>query len=344
MVKMEDVAKAAGVSVATVSRVLSGSRNVAPELSARVLQAQDQLGYRPNLVASSLRRQRTDTIGMVVPQVGNPYFATLMGAVSRRLQRVGKTVLLVDAEDDPVSEAEGLHRLLDRSVDGLLAVPVDEHASTSALADAARIVHLVQLDRAAEGVSADLVAVDQVAGMRAAVEHLVGLQRRDLAFISAEPRDSTARERAHAFQEAAAALGATTREPLFGAYTVDWGRSAARQLIDAQQSLPQAIVCGNDLIALGVLSALSEASVDVPGAVAVTGYDDIGFATLTRPALTTVRQPVGRLAAAAVDRLLSGDRPPRASVQRFAPKLVVRASTDPAAAGGSSIAGTEVPS
>lgn len=336
---MQDVAKAAGVSVATVSRVLSGSRNVAPELSARVLQAQEQLGYRPNLLASGLRRQRTDTVGMVVPQVSNPYFSTLMGAVSRRLQRNGKTVLLVDAEDDPVTEAEGLHRLLDRSIDGLFTVPVDEHASTPALTEAARLVHLVQLDRAAEGVAADLVAVDHLAGIRMAVEHLLDLGRTDLALVSAEPRDSTARERAHAFHDAVAALGATSREPLFGTYTVEWGRAAALKLT-ATGALPQAIVCGNDLIALGVLSALSEASVPVPDAVAVTGYDDIGFATLTRPALTTVRQPVDTLAEAAVDRLLGSDLTDRVSVQRFAPTLIVRASTDPSVS-GASIVGAE---
>ncbi len=328
---MRDVAQAAGVSAATVSRVLSGSRRVNPELAARVLAAQDELGYRTNLLASGLRRQRTDTVGMVVPQVGNPYFSALMEAVGRRLQRVGITVLLVDAENDPDAEAEGLHRLLDRSIDGLLAVPVDEHASTAALTEAAERVHLVQLDRAAEGVPADLVAVDHLAGIRSAVDHLVARGCSDLAFVSAEPRDSTARERARAFDDAMRATGATARASAFGSYTVEWGRVAATRLVEGGR-LPQAIVCGNDLIALGVLAVLGEAGVDVPGEVAVTGYDDIGFATLTAPALTTVRQPVDSLAEAAVDLLL-GDGPGEdgPSVQRFVPKLIVRASTDPSA-------------
>jgi len=329
-VTMRDVAEAAGVSVATVSRVLSGTRQVNGELAERVRAAQEQLGYRTNLLASGLRRQRTDTVGMVVPQVSNPYFSALMEAVGRRLQRVGRTVLLVDAEDDPAAEAEGIHRLLDRSIDGLLAVPVDEHASTRALTEAAGSVHLVQLDRAAEDVPADLVAVDHRAGIRAVVDHLVGLQRRELVFVSAEPRDSTARERARAFDDAVAATGCTTQPARFGAYTVEWGRAAAAALVDSGQ-LPAAIVCGNDLIALGVLAVLVEAGVDVPDRVAVTGYDDIGFATLTRPKLTTVRQPIDELATAAVDRLLTagaagaaGDGP---RLQRFAPSLIVRDST-----------------
>lgn len=327
VVTMRDVAEAAGVSVATVSRVLSGTRRVNGELADRVRAAQEELGYRTNLLASGLRRQRTDTVGMVVPQVGNPYFSALMEAVGRRLQRVGRTVLLVDAEDDPTAEAEGLHRLLDRSIDGLLAVPVDERASAPALTEAAGLVHLVQLDRAAEGVPADLVAVDQRAGIQAVVDHLDQLGRRDLAFVSAEPRDSTARERAKAFADAAAATGCNVHSTRFGAYTVEWGRAAATELVGAGE-LPTAIVCGNDLIALGVLAVLAEHGVEVPGTVAVTGYDDIGFATLTRPKLTTVRQPIDELADAAVERLLrAGSGADGPSMQLFAPALIVRDST-----------------
>jgi len=331
VVKMRDVADAAGVSVATVSRVLSGSRRVDAALTERVLTAQAELDYRTNLLASSLRRQRTDTVGMVVPQVANPYFSALMQAVGRRLQAVGKTVLLLDAENDPRVEAEGLYRLLDRSIDGLLAIPVDERASSPALTEAARRVRLVQLDRAAKDVDADLVAVDHHAGIGAVVAHLVDLGRDDLAFISAEPRDSTARERATAFDAAIGAHGLRHHSTLFGEYTVDWGREAALRLFE-NGPLPGAIVCGNDLIALGVLAVSREAGVAVPERVALTGYDDIGFATLTSPALTTVRQPLEALAEAAVARLLrSPDEDEEPLVQRFAPALVVRRSTDPSA-------------
>jgi LacI family transcriptional regulator len=333
VVTMREVADAAGVSIATVSRVLSGTRRVDPELVDRVRATQEQLGYRTNLLASGLRLQRTDTVGMVVPQVANPYFSSLMQEVGRRLQAIGKTVLLVDAENDPRVEADGVHRLLDRSVDGLIAIPVDEHESVTAMTEAAGLVRLVQLDRAVVDVPADLVAVDHAAGIGEAVEHLAGLGCRRLALISAARRDSTARERADAFDASCSSLGLEVEEPLLGEYSVEWGRDAAARLLDA--GLPDGVVCGNDLIALGVLSVLREAGVDVPGRVKLTGYDDVGFATLTSPEITSVRQPLDRLAEAAVSRLLhpseDGQTP---SVERFVPSLMVRRSTvDPASAG-----------
>jgi len=326
VVTMREVADAAGVSIATVSRVLSGTRRVDPELSARVRATQAELGYRTNLLASGLRLQRTDTVGMVVPQVANPYFSSLMQAVGRRLQAVDKTVLLIDAENDPLVEAEGLHRLLDRSVDALIAIPVDEHESVAAMTEAAGLVRLVQLDRAAIDVPADLVAVDHAAGIESAVDHVAGLGCERLVLVGAARRDSTARERADAFAASCAHHGLDVEKPLLGAYSVEWGRDAARGLLGA--GLPDAVICGNDLIALGVLAVLREAGVDVPGQVKLTGYDDVGFATLTSPEITSVRQPLDRLADAAVRRLLHPrDEGEGRSVERLVPSLMIRRST-----------------
>lgn len=323
---MREVADAAGVSIATVSRVLSGTRRVDPELVERVRATQSELGYRTNLLASGLRLQRTDTVGMVVPQVANPYFSALMQAVGRRLQAVGKTVLLVDAENDPIIEAAGIHRLLDRSVDALIAIPVDEHASVPALTEAAGQVRLVQLDRAAPRVPADLVGVDHVAGIGSAVGHLVELGCERLALVSAARRDSTARERADAFAASCATHGLSVAEPLLGEYSVEWGREAASVLLG--DGLPDGVICGNDLIALGVLSVLREADVDVPGRVKLTGYDDVGFATITSPEITSVRQPLDRLAEAATIRLMHPlDESELPSVERLTPSLTIRGST-----------------
>lgn len=325
MVTMRDVADAAGVSIATVSRVLSGTRRVDPRLAERVRATQVELGYRTNLLASGLRLQRTDTVGMVVPQVANPYFSSLMQAVSRRLQAVDKTVLLIDAENDPVVEAAGVQRLLDRSVDALIAIPVDEYASVAAMTEAADIVRLVQLDRAALDVRAELVAVDHAIGIGAAVRHLAELGCERLVFVGAARHDSTARERADAFVTSCTNHGLTVGEQFLGEYTVEWGRQAAAELATDP---PDGVICGNDLIALGVLSVLREADIDVPGQVKLTGYDDVGFATLTSPEITSVRQPLERLAEAAVARLMHpvdiGTGP---SVERFAPTLMVRRST-----------------
>lgn len=327
MVTIRDVAEEAGVSIATVSRVLSGTRRVDPELSERVRVAQRHLGYRTNLLASGLRRQRTDTVGMVVPKIANPYFSALMEAVSRRLQDAHRTVLLVDAEDDVALEAEGLRRLVDRSVDGVLAIPVDEHGSALALAEIAGRVPLVMLDRAVAGVDADAVGVDHDAGVASVVDHLVGLGHRALAFVGASRRDSTGRERAEAFERACRAAGLGPGPMELGAYSVAWGREAGARFAAEAATMPTAFVCGNDLIALGVLSALRDAGLDVPGDVAVTGYDDVGFATLSSPELTTVRQPLDALARTAVDVLLELPSEAPTRHRRLVPQLQVRGSS-----------------
>ena len=328
MVHMRDVAAAAQVSLATVSRVLSGSRPVDPELAARVRRAADDLGYRTNRLARGLRRQHTDIIGMVVPEVSNPFFATLMQAVSRALQARGRTVLLADAEDDSAKETEHLLRLVDHSVDGIVLVPVDEDASAEITAELQDRTHMVLLDRRIEGLAADMVGVDQVAGIHDVLRHLRATGVRAARMISATLHSSVARERAETFASLTGQEGLTvTGAPLLGTFTADWGRQAVADLIEAD-ALPEALVCGNDLIALGALQSLRQAGVSVPDEVAVTGFDDIGFSGLSWPPLTTVRQPVDELAEAAIDRLegrMEG-HPPGPPI-RLRAQLVVRGTT-----------------
>ena len=327
---LRDVAERAGVSLATVSRVLNGATTVDPALAERVRSAAGDLGYRANLLARGLRQQRTNIVGIVVPQIANPFFSALMQAVSRRLRATSRTLLLADAEDDPDVEAAALDRLADHGVDGLLLAPVDEHASGAAAARVADRVPMIFLDRAAEGVAADLVSVDQKAGMDAVLSHLAVDGPARTRLVSAAPVDSVARERAEAYASAVASGRVRdTHEPLLGSFTSGWGQQAARCLLDAGE-LPEALVCGNDLIAIGALTVLTEHGVAVPADVRVTGFDDVGLATVTTPRLTTVRQPLDGLANAAValleDRIERGTQaPPRQ--RRLAPDLIMRAST-----------------
>ena len=327
---LRDVAERAGVSLATVSRVLNGVPSVDPALADRVRAAAGDLGYRANLLARGLRQQRTDIVGIVVPQIGNPFFSALMQAVSRRLRTTSRTLLLADAEDDPVVEASALERLADHGVDGVLLAPVDERASAAAASRVAERVPTIFLDRAAKGVPADLVSVDQKAGIDAVVAHLSTNGPPLTRFVSAAPLDSVARERAEAYAAAVAdGLVRDAHEPLLGTFTAGWGQETARRLLAT--GLPHAVVCGNDLIALGVLAVLRDSGVAVPGDVRVAGFDDVGLATVTTPRLTTVHQPLDRLAAVAVElldaRMSTGSQAaPRQ--RRLKPDLVVRASTE----------------
>jgi LacI family transcriptional regulator len=318
---MRDVADAAGVSVATVSRVLSGTRAVNPAATEAVESAAERLGYRPNLLASSLRRSRTRSVAMVIPHIANPYFPRLVQAVERALTADDHELLLADSQDDPEIERRRVRSLLERRVDGLLLVPCHEELSAATLAEVD--VPYVLLDRTVAGSASDRVAIDDAAGIRSLFSHLRAQGCNTFAFVGAEPVTSTARARLQTFREEAGGdAPAYLRD-----FSLAWGLEVAAELGD--RGLPEAIVCGNDLTAIGVQRGLRDAGVDLPGQVAVTGYDDVGFAEVSEPPLTTIRQPVDRLGEAAVEMLLDRARDGSAAARSLVltPELVVRAST-----------------
>ncbi|GAA3378861.1 LacI family DNA-binding transcriptional regulator [Streptomyces sannanensis] len=331
-VTLKEVARASGCSVATVSRVLAGTRPVGPETARRVREAAESLGYRPNQVARALRSRSTGTIGLVLPQITNPFFPSLVREVEHALHAEGRAVLLADCDDDPKTEAARITTLLDRQVDALLVIPVDEKHSRDAVATAAARVPLVLLDRGCGPGVADSVATDNTTGMALVLDHLAATGRRRVCFVGAAGTGSAAVERLAAYEAGAGALDpqASGRVEL-GDFSLEWGRAAVDRILPFR---PDAVVCANDLIAVGVLQRLRQLGVDVPGEIAVTGFDDIPMADLADPALTTVRQPVRELAAEAAHLLghrLAGQKDgPRRSV-RLAPELVVRASSAPRA-------------
>ncbi|GAA2643993.1 LacI family DNA-binding transcriptional regulator [Streptomyces lunalinharesii] len=337
-VTLRDVARAAGCSVATVSRVLAGTRPVGAETARAVRAAADRLGYRPNEVARALRSRSTGTVGLVLPQITNPFFPSLVRELEHALHAEGRAVLLADCDDDPATEATRIAALLDRRVDALLLIPVDERRSRDAVAAAAARVPLVLLDRGCGPGVADSVAVDNAAGMALVLEHLAATGRRRPCFVGAAGTASAAVERRVAYAAGAAALDpAAPQRTVLGDFSVEWGRAAVDRIWSAR---PDAVVCANDLIAAGALQRLRQLGADVPGEVAVTGFDDVPLAGLADPALTTVRQPVAELAAEAA-RLLAhrpaaapipGPRRPVRTV-RLAPELVVRGSSAPADGG-----------
>lgn len=318
---MREVAEAAGVSVATVSRVINRSRTVNAEAERAVEQAVEELGYRPNHLASALRRQRTRSVAMVVPHIANPYFPRVVQAVERALAADDHQLLLADSHDDPRVERERVHALLDRRVDGLVLVPSHEHDSRDLLAEID--VPYVLLDRMVSDVVCDCVVSDDEGGIRAAVQHVRARGRTRLAYVGATPDTSTARTRLETFRREAGG----DAPALLGDFTLDWGREAARRLLAT--GLPDAVVASNDLAAIGVALELRAAGVALPGQVAITGYDDIGFAEVSYPALTTIRQPADELGEAAValllERIRGHDGPAR--TVRLSPQLVVRDST-----------------
>ncbi|MFC4602868.1 LacI family DNA-binding transcriptional regulator [Rhodococcus kronopolitis] len=333
---IRDVAKHAGVSVATASRAMSGERGVRPENRERVLAAATELAYQPNMLAAALRGRTSHTVGMVVPSISNPFFATLVEAVEQQLRDGDRSLLLATSRYDPEVERRQIRALLDRRVDSLVLIPCERTLSRDATVDAATRVPTVQLDLRVDGDAGSSVGVDNESGMLQVVDHLLDRGARRLAFVGAAPTDSSAQERLDGYHRAVRRRGEAEGAVLLGDFSTEWGHRAAQQIV-AAGSVPDAVVCGNDMIALGVLDGLAAAGLRVPAHVQVTGFDDTPYAALSRPALTTVRQPQDSIAAQVV-RLLDAEsaqlRNPDAAQRggppqriAIAPELVVRDST-----------------
>lgn len=330
---VRDVAAAAGVSVGTVSHVVSGRRPVADATRERVARAIRALNYRPNRLARSLLERRTHTIGMLIPDIANPFFGELARAVEREARAGGYCVVFGNSENDPIVEAQYLAEFVERRVDGLIVVTAARRAWAERLpAD----LPVVALDRYPAGWRYDAAVADNRLGMELVVSHLSELGHRRLGFLGGDPRLTTGRERASGFRAALTRRGLRAGWRSSGSFDLESGRQqAARMLRLAPGERPTAIVAANDLIALGALLAARDAGVQVPDELSVVGFDDIPFAALAFPPLTTVRQPIDQLAALAAGLLMGRVRAgrQRRSASRFLsvrPDLVVRRSTAPA--------------
>jgi len=327
--RLREVAELAGVHPSTASRALSGSRVVRPDIAAAVQRAAEKLNYRVDPIGRALRGERTGTVGMVVPDIVNPFFPAVVQAVEQALHADGRSLFLCDASNDVGVEAERIEALLDRRVDALLISPVHQHDSAPAVRRAASRVPLVQVDRSCVGVGCDFVGVDQAEAMRLLIRHLVDNGRRNLAFVATDDSISTVSERIVAYEQHAPNVR-SRRRVFRGDLSVEWGARAVDLILQDTRQPPDALICANDLIALGALKRLRTHGRQVPGNIAVTGFDDTPFGVLSEPELTSVRQPVQQIAEEAVHMLgLTRPRTTPMAGRRMVlhPALVVRGSS-----------------
>jgi LacI family transcriptional regulator len=327
---LADVADRAGVSRATASRVLSGSRPVGPEIDAVVKKAARELGYTGNSIARALRRQRTDTVGMVVPSILNPFFTSLVDSMERALHEQGMALVLCDSRNSPDIEAEHLRSFRERRVDGIVVSPTHEVLSIPAIEEAVGLVPIVQLDRRVRVAGVDWVGVDDDAAMSVVVRHLAARGVRSCAFVTSQLTNSSTRDRRDGFLRHAAAAGIRVEDAwvILGDFSIRSGVDAGMRLLEGSDR-PDAVVCADDLLAFGVLKAARALGLRVPEDVRITGFDDLEFAEHVEPPLTSIRQPTDRMAAE-VMRLLRAHaadvRSPGVQIA-FTPELVERRST-----------------
>lgn len=331
--RLTDLAEVAGVSTATVSRVLNGKSNVSDETRAAVLRALDQLGYeRPE----RLRRASAGLVGLVVPELSNPVFPALAQVIESQLQNMSYTPLLCTQSPGGTTEDEYVEILLKHGVDGIVFVS-GLHADTQA--DHTRYTRLreagvpiVLVGGYTPGVAAPFVSADDVTAADLAVRHLVSLGHTRIGLAVGPRRFVPTQRKVAGFSRAlqrhglAASADEVEEHVVSTLFSVEGGQAAANELVATGHT---AIVCASDLMALGAIRAVEDAGLDVPGDVSVVGYDDSPLIAFTSPPLTTVRQPVapmGRAAVAALMAVIRGEQAPRAELL-FRPELVVREST-----------------
>lgn len=338
--RLTDLAKQAGVSVATVSRVLNGKPGASAATRKAVLAALDVLGYeRPQ----SLRIRSAGLVGLVVPELTNPVFPAFAQAIENLLSEHGYTPLLCAQSPGGTTEDEYVEMLLDHGVDGIVFVS-GRHADTHAAPDRydrlrararARALPIVMINGYAEGVDASFISPDDAGSVELSVRHLVSLGHRRIGLAIGPTRYVPARRKAAGFAAALHRHGLladgedASEHTVVTLYTLEGGHAAASELLDSGHT---AIICGSDLMALGAVRAARACGLRVPEDVSVVGYDDSPLIAFTDPPLTTVQQPVAPMCQAAVTTLLSeiaGERAPRAELL-FSGDLIVRGSTAPA--------------
>jgi LacI family transcriptional regulator len=332
MATIKDVALRAGVSVTTVSHVVNDTRHVSAKGRERVELAIRELGYVPNAMARSLKSNTTSTLGMLIPNSSNPYFAEIVRIVEDRCFGAGYTLVLCNTDDEPHRQSVYLQVLAERRIDGLIVV------STGAGDDDSLVTQLrglrmptVLVDREIADPACDLVETAHMQGGLLAVRHLLSLGHKRIACIGGPVGVMPSEQRIEGWRMALAEAGATPNADALlwrGGFTSQGGYEAMHAILRTEQA-PSAVFVCNDLMAIGALRAAHESGVRVPDDLSIVGFDDIELSAYTSPALTTVAQPKERIGALAVDMLLERVGGKRRDARKVVlqPELRVRAST-----------------
>lgn len=315
MASIVDVADAAGVSIATVSRVFSKKPHVRPELQARVLAAAASLGYQPSRVARSLRLQRSQVFGLIISDIQNPFFTALVRAVEDVAQQHQYAVFLCNSDENVEKEKLYIDLMEAEQVAGVIITPTVENSSSCQWLIEAGIP-VVAVDRRLPGVAVDTVLVDNRAASQLLIDHLIADGHRAIAAIVGPPTSTTGHERLEGYLASFQAHGFPVENSYIcqGTPTEAVGEQFAYDLLDSQPR-PTAIFAGNNALAAGALRAIRRRKLRIPDDVALVAFDEVPWMSLVEPQLTVIRQPVyeiGRMAAnLLLERLADSTAPPK---------------------------------
>lgn len=327
--RIKDIAQDAGVSTATVSRVLNKTQSVSEELQARVEASVAKLGYRPNIVARSLRLRRTFVIGMIIPNVSNAYFMDIVRAAEDVAIESGYAGTICSSDQDLTKERRYVEMLRDRMVDGALIAVADRQASDLSSLVRAK-VPIVLIDRRLDDAALDSVTVDTRSGAYSGVQHLVQRGYKRIATIAGPQSVSTGADKLEGYREALRDAGLPIDEELIciGDYSDASGYELGRGLLNISHP-PQAVLAANNLMTLGLLRAVQERGLRIPHDIGIIGFDDNKWASLLSPPVTFVDQPTYELGKTATELLLArmkGERRPSVEHVVLRTRLIVRGS------------------
>jgi LacI family transcriptional regulator len=337
-VTIRDVARVAKVHPGTVSRALNAETRalVNRETADRVLQAAEQLGYRPNRIARGLKTNRSYTIGVLIPDITNPLFPPILRGIEDRLGEEGYTSLVVNTDNDPERERTHLEAMRARQVDGFISATARLDRELLEEVAAGGAPPLVLVNRSLEDGSVPAVTVNDRQGIKLAVDHVIELGHARIGHVAGPQNISTGHRRFAGFLEALDTVGRgrATADVRFARWFIeDEGARVSAELLDEKPDLT-AIVAGNDLLALGCFDTLEARGLRCPEDISIVGFNDMPFVDRLRPPLTSVRVPqreIGTVAADLLLQTLSGESQPVREIL-LEPTLIVRGSTAPPAA------------
>jgi LacI family transcriptional regulator/LacI family repressor for deo operon, udp, cdd, tsx, nupC, and nupG len=331
MASLNEVAKRAGVSIATVSRVINASPRVNPETRTKVLQVIKELKYQPNRVAKRLRNKNSsgNLLGVLIPDIQNPFYVEVLRGIEDVAFQHKYVLIMCNFSQDEQKEHRYLDILQSESIDGLIAAPTDEY-DLKVIDLVKKGLPIVCVDRGLSGVDVDVVLVDNQDGAFLAVDHLAKKGYKRIAFISGMSQIPSSRKRKLGYMEALEVNGLPFNEELvkYGDSKMESGTKLCNELMSLPNP-PDAIFTGNNLITLGALEALNARGSKIPDEVAVVGFDDMFWANSLNPPLTAVRQPAYEIGKRAAEQLISrindSSRPTMSMVMKT--ELIVRKSS-----------------
>ncbi len=325
MSNIREVAQAAGVSVATVSRALANPEKVSEESLKKVHDAIKVVGYRPNLLARSFRAAKSFCVVVLVPDITNPFFSQVIQAIEDRAQQKGYAVLLGDTRETSKREQEYVNRVETRLADGVIQLRPQSMSSST------QPIPWVNAC-GCEGTPGPSVRIDNVAAAKTMVDYLISLGHKHIGVISGLKDNPHSIDRLKGYEASLAAAGIPFNKEFVveGNFTMWSGQNAAKRFLHLRQ-MPTAIFCMNDEMAIGAIQTLKAEGLNVPNDISVTGFDDINYAKYWDPALTTMAQPAEEIGARAMDmllRIIEGEELSTVEVV-LSSELMIRQSTCP---------------